>query len=129
MTERVGPISLTLPPDPALARVVRLTAGGLVAMADFTIDDLEDAKIAVSEVLIALVEHGDGGAVQLDLALDGDAFEIHGRTAASNLDLHDPDLLLCRTVLSGVCRSHDIEVRDGTAHISATVARVPSDAS
>jgi hypothetical protein len=129
VAERTGPISLTLPPDPALARVVRLTAGGLVAMADFTIDELEDAKIAVSEVLIALVEHGDGGPVHLDLSLDGDAFEIRGRTAAATLDLHDPDLLLCRTVLAGVCQDHDIEVRDGTAHISATVARVPSDAS
>lgn len=133
MTERpavrVGPISLVLPADPALARVVRLTTGGLVAMADFTVDELEDAKIAVSEVLIALVEHGDGGTVELDLSLDADALVIEGRTAATDLDLDDPDLVLCRTVLAGVCRSHDIEARDGVAHISATVARVASNAS
>lgn len=125
----VGPIELTLPADPALARIVRLTTGGLVAMADFTVDELEDAKIAVSEVLIALVEHGDGGTVHLELSLDADTFVIDGRTSATEFDLDDPDLLLCRTVLAGVCHSHEIEARDGVAHISATVARVASIAS
>ncbi len=129
MTERIGPIALSLPPDPALARVVRLTAGGLVSMADFSVEELEDAKIALSEVLIALIEHGDGGTVQLELSLDSDGFVMHGHTPATDVDLDDPDLLLCRTVLAGVCSAHHIDVREGLVHISATVARAPSNAS
>ena len=56
-----GPILLRFPAEPSLSRVLRLAAAGLASLGNFTVDHIEDIKIAVSEVLIALIEHGSGG--------------------------------------------------------------------
>ena len=74
----VGPVRLSVPPEPSMSRVARLAASGLASLAGCTVDEIEDIKIAVSEVLIALIEHGDGARVDLDLdwSDDGDAVPL-----------------------------------------------------
>ncbi len=42
-------VELRLPADGAYASVVRTTAAGLAARLDFTIDDIEDLRIAIGE--------------------------------------------------------------------------------
>ncbi len=133
----IGPVRLSVPPEPSMSRVARLAASGLASLGGCTVDEIEDIKIAVSEVLIALIEHGEGAAVELEFELveqgrptaDGplgtsNAFVVRGRSEVSVFDLAHPDLVLCRTVLEGVCASHDIRLVDGTARISASVARL-----
>lgn len=117
----VGPVVLRVPSDPTMSRVARLAAGGLASLAGCTIDELDDIKIAVSEVVIALVEHGSGGRLDLRFEHDDEEFVVTGTAAVDGLDLGHPDLRLCRTVLAGVCRHHDIVVADGAATIVAHV--------
>jgi hypothetical protein len=117
----IGPVVVTLPPDPTLSRVLRLAASGIAAMAGFTIDESEDIKIAVSEVLLALIERGAGNAIEVQFSVGDQSFTVHGRTAIDDFDVEHPDLLLCRTVLAGVCAKHSIELVDGEARIWATV--------
>jgi anti-sigma regulatory factor (Ser/Thr protein kinase) len=123
MTEssQVGPVRISLPPDPALSRVVRLAASGMASLAGFTVDKLEDIKVAVSEVMIALIEHGGGKSVEIEFAVDAHQFVVNGRTIVEHFDSSDPDLLLCRTVLADVCDRHTIEMSDGHLHISTSV--------
>lgn len=123
MADRAGPVALSMPPDPALARSVRLAAVGLAAMGDFSVERLEDVKLAVSEVLIALIEHGDGDPVHLEMELTDAAFVVRGRTAATGADAGDPDLALCRTVLESICSDHSIAMSDGMVDISGSVGR------
>jgi hypothetical protein len=118
----IGPVVIRLPPDPALSRVLRLAAGGIAAMAGFTVDEIDDIKIAVSEVLLALIEHGGGQQIEVQYAVEDNAFTVLGRTAIEDFDSQHPDLLLCRTVLAGVCTSHGIELVDDQAQIWAAVA-------
>ena len=120
-TTELGPVQIRVPAEPALSRVLRLAASGLVAMAEFSIDEIEDVKIAVSEVLIALVEHGDGLPVDLRFDIVGDVFTVHGSTTVTTFDASHPDLALCRTVLASVSADHGIEVANGDASIWATV--------
>ena len=42
-------VELRLPAEGAYATVVRTTAAGLAARLDFTIDDIEDLRIAIGE--------------------------------------------------------------------------------
>ncbi len=91
-------------------------------MGGFTIDEIDDIKIAVSEVLLALIEHGDGKQIEVQYAVDDGSFTVRGRTAIDDFDSEHPDLLLCRTVLAGVCTSHGIELVDDHAQIWAAVA-------
>lgn len=126
-----GPVQLCVPPEPSMSRVARLAASGLASLAGCTVDEIEDIKIAVSEVLIALIEHGEGGRVDLEFDLarpgtvagtHGAAFVVRGRSPVTSFALDHPDLLLCRTVLEGVCSSAEIGTAEGHAQIVAVVA-------
>lgn len=119
----VGPVKLSLAPDPTLSRVLRLAASGMASEAGFSLDELEDIRIAVSEVLIALIEHGDGAEVCVTLSVDvGDrGFLICGATDVGSFDLDHPDLALCRTVLEQVSTSHEVGVVDGRVHIRTLI--------
>ena len=121
----IGPIVMSLPAEPALSRVLRLSAAGLASLVDFSISDIEDVKIAVSEVLIALIEHGVGETIELSMACDTREFRISASTAVPEFDLDDEDLALCRTVLSAVCASYGVVAESGRAEIVAVVGRAP----
>lgn len=118
-----GPVQLRLPADPAMSRVLRLAASGLASLAGLSIDEIEDMKIAVSEVLVVLIEHGGGQPVDVSIEAVADGFHIDASTEVAQFDPDDPDLRLCRAVLGGVCASHEIRVDDGTAHIHAVLVR------
>ena len=118
----VGPVVVRLSPDPALSRVLRLAASGIATIAGFTVDEIDDIKIAVSEVLLALIEHGDGRQIEIEFTVDDEAFTVRGATAVDGFDIEHPDLVLCRRVLAGVCTSHSIDVIGDQARISAAVA-------
>ncbi len=91
-------------------------------MAGFTVDETEDIKIAVSEVLLALIEHGGGKPIEVELTVEQQSFTVRGRTAIDGFDAEHPDLVLCRRVLAGVCTEHGIELVDDHAQIWAAVA-------
>jgi hypothetical protein len=118
----IGPVFLRLPPDPTLSRVLRLAASGIAGMAGFTVDEIEDIKIAVSEVLLALIEHGGGKSIEVQITVEDQSFIVRGQTAIEAFDTEHPDLILCRTVLAGVCTLHGIELVDNQALIWASVA-------
>ena len=119
----MGPVHLRVPAEPSLSRVLRLAASGLASLTDFDVDEIEDIKIAVSEVLIALIEHGDLQPVEIEFTVDQTGFVVRGRTAVSEFNVSHPDLVLCRTVLAGVCAEHAIDHVDGHAEIRAVVLR------
>lgn len=48
-TDRKAEVELRLPADGAYASVLRTTTAGLAARLDFTLDDIEDLRIAVGE--------------------------------------------------------------------------------
>ncbi|MEY2400106.1 MAG: hypothetical protein QOJ08_217 [Ilumatobacteraceae bacterium] len=118
----IGPVQLKLPPDPTLSRVLGLADSGIAAMAGFTIDDIEEINIAVSEVLLALIEHGGGQSIEVQFTVEDQSFTVRGQTAIETFDAEHPDLLLCRTVLASVCTQHGIELVDSQAQIWAAVA-------
>ena len=52
---------LRLPAEGAYATVVRTTAAGLAARLDFTIDDIEDLRIAIGEATALAIPSADPG--------------------------------------------------------------------
>ncbi|CAM3846449.1 anti-sigma factor [Nocardioides zeicaulis] len=55
-------VELRLPAEGAYATVVRTTAAGLAARLDFTIDDIEDLRIAIGEASALVIPEADPGA-------------------------------------------------------------------
>src|SRR5689334_19044078 len=60
-------ISLRMPPDGAYVSVLRSMSAGLAARLDFTVDDIEDLRIAVGEACaLVLPEALPGGDLEAD---------------------------------------------------------------
>lgn len=55
-------VELRLPADGAYASVLRTLAAGLAARLDFTMDDIEDLRIAVSEAAAMVLDEADEGS-------------------------------------------------------------------
>ena len=55
-------VELRLPADSAYVSVVRTLTAGLAARLDFTMDDIEDLRIAVSEAAAMVLDEADAGA-------------------------------------------------------------------
>ena len=108
-----GPVTLTIPPVPAMVRVARLTASSLANLAEFSIDEIDDIKIAVSEVVTLLIQQGDGGVVTLEFGTVNGSFTIEGATTASGLPLAQDDVALTAAVLDAVSESHELTTSDG----------------
>ena len=102
-----GPVTLTMPPTPSMVRVARLTASSLANLADMSIDEIDDIKIAVSEVVTLLIQQGDGGPVVLEFGSPG-LFTIEGSTTAAELPLAQDDVALTAAVLDAVSDSHEL---------------------
>ena len=61
MTESAD-VELRLPADGAYASVLRTTTAALAARLDFTIDDIEDLRMAVAEATALVLEVADEGS-------------------------------------------------------------------
>jgi serine/threonine-protein kinase RsbW len=59
---RRAQVELRLPAEGAYAAIVRTTAAGLAARLDFTIDDIEDLRIAIGEASALVIPQADPGA-------------------------------------------------------------------
>lgn len=79
-------VQLILPAQVDSARLARLVAAALAADAGWTIDDTEDLRIAVSELVALLVEGEEdiAGQVELNYQRTPDAVQISGRRALDN---------------------------------------------
>ena len=61
-TDEPAEVELRLPADSAYASVLRTLTAGLAARLDFTMDDIEDLRIAVSEATAMVLDEADPGA-------------------------------------------------------------------
>ena len=52
-------VELRLPAESAYVAVLRMTTAGLAARLDFTLDDIEDLRMAVGEACALVLEHAD----------------------------------------------------------------------
>jgi hypothetical protein len=93
-----------------MARVARLTASSVASLADFTIDEIDDIKIAISEVVTLLIGQGDGGVVTLEFGAGDGAFTIEGSTGAAATPLAEVDAALTAAVLDAVSDEHELVV-------------------
>jgi hypothetical protein len=114
----IGPVHLSVPADPAMSRIARLTASGVASLAGCTLEELQNVKIAVSEVLIILIERGDGNRIDLEFQIMPVCFRLTARCEIPNFEPDHPSLALCRAVLEDVSHDYSVDSTNGVAEIS-----------
>ena len=89
---RRADVELRLPADGAYASVLRTTTAGLAARLDFTIDDIEDLRIAASEAsALVLPEADDGTDLLCRFWLDPGELVLSLTVSSSNPSAPDED--------------------------------------
>jgi serine/threonine-protein kinase RsbW len=61
-------VELTVPADPAFVSVVRTVTASLAARRDFTIEEIDDLRIAVDEASALLLPHAGAGSLSASFA-------------------------------------------------------------
>ena len=76
---KVPEVHLALPATPEFVRLARVTATGLASRAGFSIDEVEDLRLAIDELCFTLIgPKGREGRLELRYRLDGPALEVEG---------------------------------------------------
>ncbi len=114
-------VELRLPADSAYASVLRTTTAGLAARLDFTIDDIEDLRIAVGEANAMVLEHADEGSdLVCTFRLAPGSLVV--AVTVTTVDPREPDLdSFAWQVLSTLASSADIATADGRLTVSMTM--------
>ena len=69
-------VQLRLPAENAYVAVLRMTTAGLAARLDFTLDDIEDLRIAVGEACALVLEAGGEGSLVADFGLGAGRMDV-----------------------------------------------------
>jgi serine/threonine-protein kinase RsbW len=73
-------VTIRIPASPAYLQVVRLVAAGLATRLGFTVDEIEDLKIAVDELSAYFTgTQGRDGTIEIRFGVHDDKLEIEGK--------------------------------------------------
>ena len=118
-------ISISIPASPRYVQVVRLVAASLGARLKFTIDDIEDLKIAVDELSAYVTgAQGRAGTLSVTFSVDEERIEITGTADLAPGHKLRTDLTeLSRMILETVADSATLDQQDGSPHFSLVKTR------
>ena len=86
--DKIPEVHLALPATPEFVRLARVTATGLASRAGFSIDEVEDRRLAIDELCFTLIgSKGRDGRLELRYRLDGTELEVHGSLDADDVDV------------------------------------------
>lgn len=77
-------VSVRLPATSAYIYVLRTVTAGLAARLDFTLDDIEDLRIAVDEACGLLLQPVREGQLECEFQLRGDTMHVYMSAPAAN---------------------------------------------
>ena len=113
-------ISITIPASPEYLQVVRLVAAGLATRLSFTLEDIEDLKIAVDELSAYITgAHGRSGTLAVSFTLQDDRIQIKGTGKYTEAYEVRTELTeFSRMILETVTDSAELSASDGTPAFS-----------
>ena len=109
-------VSIKIPASPVYLQVVRLVAAGLATRLKFTIDEIEDLKIAVDEMSAYFTgSNGRQGEIEVRFNITDNQIEITGIGRFSPGEKVRTDLTeFSRMILETVADTASLQHTDGT---------------
>ena len=107
-------VQLVMPADPEFLRLARVTAMGLASRLSFTIDEIDDLRIAIDELIFGLIgTRGRDGRVVLRYSVSDSGLEVLGEgefdDGGSTPGLNE----LSELILDAVADEHSLEASPG----------------
>ena len=104
-------VTITFPASADYLRLARLAAADAGSRAGFDFEEIDDLRIAVSELCIVLT--GAGATIELAFSHDADVLTVTGSAAiAAEIELGE----LSRAIVSAVVDDYELTSLDGVGH-------------
>ena len=87
-----GEVRLEVPASPEFLRITRIMVAGVASRLGFTLDDVEDLRIAIDELCFALVGKGRTGTVALRYEMLDVGLAVEGEGHFSDDGPNEPTL-------------------------------------
>lgn len=113
-------VTVEIPAVPRFVSLVRVATASMAADLDPVIDDVEDLRVAVNELVGLLVEAAEGGSIVVRLWSDERTIHVTGRCSAAARAV-DPDQLTERILDATV---DEYAIGDGTFQASKFLGAV-----
>jgi len=82
---RIGRVELRIPNRPEWVAVARLTISAIANRLPFSVEEIEDLKLAIAEACTTVIQSGDGeGTIDIVCETDADELRIHVRDTRPN---------------------------------------------
>jgi len=108
-------VQLAMPADPEFLRLARVTAMGLASRLSFTIEEIDDLRIAIDELVFGLIgTKGRPGTVAMTYELLDDGLEVKG---VGNFEDGEPTVgltELSELILDAVADEHELTTTAGS---------------
>jgi serine/threonine-protein kinase RsbW len=69
-------VSLSVPPTPGFLALLRTVVGGCAGREGFTLDQIDDVKMAVDEAAVQLLRNSTGDSITVDVELNDSAMVV-----------------------------------------------------
>ena len=107
-------LEIVVPADPRLLRVLRLVASGVASLGSFSLDGVEEVRVAVDELGATLIGASGGAPVTVRFELDATTLCVEGSTELDGSSPLEVDPLTDR-ILDAVATSHAWTTEGGVA--------------
>ena len=113
-------VRLSLPASPDYVRIVRLAASGIATNLGFDVDELDDLRVAVGELVNLTLEVCRPETLEVLFTVNGSELRIEGSAPAADGRVVELDSLT-RQILDAFLDTYKIEIADGNVCFSCTV--------
>jgi serine/threonine-protein kinase RsbW len=120
-------VAVKIPASPQYVHVIRIMAAGLGSRLGFTIDDIDDLKIAVDEVAAYITgAQGRKGTLQINFHIHADRLEIAGTAHLQPGEQVRSELTaFSRQILDTIVDEAVLQQRDGSPVFLLTKKKIP----
>src|SRR5258708_38662054 len=113
-------VRLSLPASPDYVRIVRLAASGIATNLGFDVDELDDLRVAVGELVNLTLEVCKPETLEVLFTIDGKELRVEGSAPAADGRVVELDTLT-RQILDAFLDAYTIEITDGRVSFSCTL--------
>ncbi len=118
-------VEMRVPPTAGHLSLLRTVVGGCAGREDFTLDQVDDLRMAVDEAAVQLLRHVAGDAIELTVTSDEDALEIRvGAETKASQPVIDRESFSW-TILQALADELDVDALEGRTTVVMRKKRLP----